>query len=612
MRLEKVGLLRRLLVFCLLLSGGAALAQIRDSLLDKRVEYIYHFSQEVTWPNFSSQKKFYVELVGRNLDFYSQLTSFFEDKTVQGKEISVSNTQDWRTRNRSTRPNIVYVDETSLHYLPEIVRFFEGYPVLIVSSRPYMEKGWMVSFTERFLEKPYLKGDVSDWGYSLNCETIEVRAKLSISSRLRDGALLVIPVQKKAAVATVGHEGELENMASKIDALQFEILEKDSIVKQQRREISSLHDTIVRQRRKLEFIDSSTTVRFVTAAEFLRGFLAYDTSYFSDQLDIGERIRFHQGSLVAYGAEPHDTTYPWDDNRVGYFLLILALSVGATSVALSNVICRRIAGSGSLSETVAREQQSGDSENIAERQRRIQNAFFANVSHELRTPLNAIVGLSQLLASEDVEGTELKSSLEIINQSAHGLLRMMDSVITKAMLDAGEMRLEETLANPLSMLTTLSKESEELLQNMGKREVVAFRQEFAPDLPKSAWLDYEKVQSILGVLLSNAVRFTSLGEVVLGCDVRHGEELSFIRFYVGDTGRGMNAAQLKTIGEHFSEAQRMPFTGLDTAISDGDSGMGLGLSIACGLTEILGTHLAIDSQPGLGTNVSFELPLRAV
>lgn len=612
MRLEKVGLLRRLLVFCLLLSGGAALAQIRDSLLDKRVEYIYHFSQEVTWPNFSSQKRFYVELVGRNLDFYSQLTSFFEDKTVQGKEISVSNTQDWRTRNRSTRPNIVYVDETSLHYLPEIVRFFEGYPVLIVSSRPCMEKGWMVSFTERFLEKPYLKGDVSDWGYSLNCETIEVRAKLSISSRLRDGALLVIPVQKKAAVATVGHEGELENMASKIDALQFEILEKDSIVKQQQNEISSLHDTIVRQRRKLEFIDSSTTVRFVTAAEFLRGFLAYDTSYFSDQLDIGERIRSHQGSLVAYGAEPHDTTYPWDDNRVGYFLLILALSVGATSVALSNVICRRIAGSGSLSETVAREQQSGDSENIAERQRRIQNAFFANVSHELRTPLNAIVGLSQLLASEDVEGTELKLSLEIINQSAHGLLRMMDSVITKAMLDAGEMRLEETLANPLSMLTTLSKESEELLQNMGKREVVAFRQEFASDLPKSAWLDYEKVQSILGVLLSNAVRFTSLGEVVLGCDVRHGEELSFIRFYVGDTGRGMNAAQLKMIGEHFSEAQRLPSTGLDTAISDGDSGMGLGLSIACGLTEILGTHLAIDSQPGLGTNVSFELPLRAV
>lgn len=612
MRLEKVGLLRRLLVFCLLLSGGAALAQIRDSLLDKRVEYIYHFSQEVTWPNFSSQKKFYVELVGRNLDFYSQLTSFFEDKTVQGKEISVSNTQDWRTRNRSTRPNIVYVDETALHYLPEIVRFFEGYPVLIVSSRPYMEKGWMVSFTERFLEKPYLKGDVSDWGYSLNCETIEVRAKLSISSRLRDGALLVIPVQKKAAVATVGHEGELENMASKIDALQFEILEKDSIVKQQQNEISSLHDTIVRQRRKLEFIDSSSTVRFVTAAEFLHGFLAYDTSYFSDQLDIGERIRSHQGSLVAYGAEPHDTTYPWDDNRVGYFLLILALSVGATSVALSNVICRRIAGSGSLSETVAREQQSGDSENIAERQRRIQNAFFANVSHELRTPLNAIVGLSQLLASEDVEGTELKLSLEIINQSAHGLLRMMDSVITKAMLDAGEMRLEETLANPLSMLTTLSKESEELLQNMGKREVVAFRQEFASDLPKSAWLDYEKVQSILGVLLSNAVRFTSLGEVVLGCDVRHGEELSFIRFYVGDTGRGMNAAQLKMIGEHFSEAQRLPSTGLDTAISDGDSGMGLGLSIACGLTEILGTHLAIDSQPGLGTNVSFELPLRAV
>ena len=159
-------------------------ASAQDSLLDKRIEYVYHFSQEVVWPNFSHQQQFYIELVGRNSSFYNQLESFFSDKTVRGKTISVSNTQDWRSRNRATRPNIVYVDETSLHYLPTIVRFFDGYPVLIVSGKPCMEKGWMVSFTERFLDDSYLNGSASQWGYSLNCETIEQRARLSISSRL--------------------------------------------------------------------------------------------------------------------------------------------------------------------------------------------------------------------------------------------------------------------------------------------------------------------------------------------------------------------------------------------------------------------------------------------
>lgn len=609
MRLLRIGVFASLLLLGMLLCVANVRAQSRDSVLDKRVEYLYHFSQEVTWPNFARQEKFYVELIGRNADFYAQLKRFFQDKEVRGKEVSVSNTLDWRTRNRAIRPNIVYVDETFLHYLPMIVSFFEGYPVLIVSSRPYMEKGWMVSFTERFLEKPYREAGMPEWGYSLNCETIETQARLSISSRLRNGALLVIPVQRQEY--SQGTNEELRGMASKIDAMRFELFERDSIVRQRDVEILNLLDTIDRQKRQLEHLDSFAAVRFLTAAEFLKGYSRYDYNSLRKP-DIGVQIHAKRGALVLQETTQVSTyTFPWSDIQGGYVLTFFALAFGVFGVVLSYFLGINSATTELAADAKIGRESHGVGEKFAERQLRIQNAFLANVSHELRTPLNAIVGLSQLLVSgDDVEENEMKASLDIINQSAHGLLRMMDSVITKAMIDAGQLSLHETLGNPLPMLITLSRESEELLQNIGKREVVKFRRELGPKIPKLVFLDFDKVQSILGVLLSNAVRFTSLGEVVLGCNVCQKSESSYIKFFVEDTGRGMNAEQVEMVALHFKGRGETVVPHDVPQDGAADSGMGLGLSIACGLAQIMGTELQIESKPGLGTHVAFELPLR--
>lgn len=598
-----------LLVLAMLLSVENVCAQEQDSVLDKRVEYLYHFSQEVTWPNFAKQEKFYIELIGRNADFYEQLKRFFQDKNVRGKEVSVSNTLDWRTRNRAIRPNIVYVDETFLHYLPMIVSFFEGYPVLIVSSRPYMEKGWMVSFTERFLEKPYREASVSEWGYSLNCETIETQARLSISSRLCNGALLVIPVQRQELSERAN--AELRVMASKIDAMRAELFARDSVARQRDVEILSLRDTIGRQKRQLERLDSFAAVRFLTAAEFLKGYSRYDSAS-THKPDIGLRIRAKQGALVSEEkTQVNAYTFTWSGIKGGYVLSFFALAFGVTGVVLSYFLSIKSTTIELLANTKNGEVSKDMGQQLAERQLRIQNTFLANVSHELRTPLNAIVGLSQLLVSgDDVEVDEMKASLDIINQSAHGLLRMMDSVITKAMIDAGQLSLHETLGNPLPMLITLSHESEELLQNIGKREVVKFRRELGPKIPRSVFLDFDKVQSMLGVLLSNAVRFTSLGEVVLGCNICQKGESSYIKFYVEDTGRGMTAEQVEKVSFHFKGRREAVVPKDVPQYGAADSGMGLGLSIACGLAQIMGTELQIESKPGLGTHVAFELPLR--
>lgn len=601
-----------LCLLCVLPFGNKLSAQGADSLLDKRIEYIYHFSREVTWPNFSSQEKFYVELIGRNPEFYGQLSHFFEGKLVAGKEVSVSNTQDWRTRNRTIRPNIVYVDETSLHFLPVIVRFFEGYPVLIVSSRPYMEQGWMVSFTERFLAKPYTNGVGADWGYSLNSENIELRAKLSISSRLKSGAILVVPMQRSNGEDRRGVE--LSSLEAELQSIRIQLETRDSIVGLQRIQIAGLRDTVARQRLQLERMDSFAAVRFIAAADFLYDYPFNDSVNRLVTPGIVSRMRMHRGLLADSGQEraAFRDAVP-EREPTGYILSILVFAVGLAMVGFSYAIASSAVGR-------ALEGQIGEGRFLpakpageVERQARARHAFFANISHELRTPLNAIVGLSQLLTADSMGNADVKASLEVINQSAHGLLRTMDGIVTKAMIDAGEMPVEEVVTSLSQLFATLSHESEELIRHMGKQQSVRFRSECPSGVPDAVLLDCGKVQSVLGVLLSNAVRFTSLGEVVLGCSVgvsSFGGES--ILFYVHDTGRGMDSAQVAHVSMHFTDASRREMPRDDSVDGDAGTGIGLGLSIACGLTRILGTRLSIESDLGVGTRASFALPLKAV
>ena len=594
----------RLTLGCLLCAMLSASAQ--DSLLDKRIEYVYHFSQEVVWPNFSHQQQFYIELVGRNSSFYNQLESFFSDKTVRGKTISVSNTQDWRSRNRATRPNIVYVDETSLHYLPTIVRFFDGYPVLIVSGKPCMEKGWMVSFTERFLDDSYLNGSASQWGYSLNCETIEQRARLSISSRLRDGALLVIPVQKRKM--TVAQEVFVPASAtSSRDRRTGTRGQSESRVENLDRQRVASHSM---ERGSYEKIASDDTVN-QSCSDFSTKF-TYDSPVLA--------LSRQKDSAFARGVES-EVQLPkagFKDSRPLLSSVDLR-NFGALSFLLSLGVALLVFSYGFHLHVLRNEINRAPSVNAAcvtqdvstlDPQYKIHNSFFANVSHEFRTPLNAIVGLSQLLVSEGVKESELKPSLEIINQCAQGILRIVDGVVTKAKIDTGEMVLEETQGNPVYMLDALSLETKELLKNMGKAGVVSFRQELDRSIPSSVSLDYEKVQSLLGVLLSNAVRFTTLGEVVLGCGMCRIDRGSLMHFYVHDTGRGMGEMQVEELEQHFIKAEKSPHAEYALNADAEISGLGFGLSIAVGLAKILGTQLVVKSSPGLGTQVSFDLPLR--
>lgn len=225
--------------------------------------------------------------------------------------------------------------------------------------------------------------------------------------------------------------------------------------------------------------------------------------------------------------------------------------------------------------------------------------FLALVSHEIRTPLNALVGFSTL-ARQATDPLKLGQYHAILEQSSRSLLELVNNILDMSKMEAGRMEVAAVPFNLRQLVTGL----EESYRSLADHKKLAFQIVIAENVP--AWFlgDPVRLRQILVNLLSNAVKFTECGSVsctlCLSGPAVAGDPL--VRFEVKDTGIGIpesNRAQLF-----------QPFRQLDPTISRTFGGTGLGLAIARSLTELLKGSLTFDSQEGVGSSFTLELPLR--
>ena len=122
----------------------AAMGQKRTQP-DQRLEHVAMLAREVYWPNLKRQPQFFIEYVGTPSDFSDKFTQYFQKHKVRGKSVQVTLTTNWESRNKILYPNLIFVSSSAMVYMPKISKFFENYPVLIVSEQPYFGKGWMAA-----------------------------------------------------------------------------------------------------------------------------------------------------------------------------------------------------------------------------------------------------------------------------------------------------------------------------------------------------------------------------------------------------------------------------------------------------------------------------------
>ena len=279
--------------------------------------------------------------------------------------------------------------------------------------------------------------------------------------------------------------------------------------------------------------------------------------------------------------------------RSQQFLIIAFLL--AVLVAEIFIIFRPLAGA--LSETIVNleNQQKKTEEALqkSEQAARLKSEFLANLSHEVRTPMNGILGTSDLLLSAGLEG-QSRDLAVLIQSSAESLLHTMNDIVDISKIQVGELSLRERKFD----LYTLLEEISEINSLAAEKRGLDFVCHIAPSTPLSIETDPLRLRQILMNLISNAVKFTDDGEVVV--KVWSESDNLFVR--VSDTGCGIPEAYLSRVFE--------PFEQIDGSHTRRHPGTGLGLTIASRLAELMQGEINVESLPGKGSTFEFRFAPR--
>ncbi len=235
--------------------------------------------------------------------------------------------------------------------------------------------------------------------------------------------------------------------------------------------------------------------------------------------------------------------------------------------------------------------------------------FLANMSHELRTPLNSLLVLSRLLA-DNPDGNLSEREVEFattIYGAGSDLLQLINDILDLSKIEAGRMDvLPKTL--PLAKLTDYVDAT---FGPLAAERGLAFHVSVGQHVTKQLYTDEQRLQQILRNLLSNALKFTSSGEVRLSIDrgdspevegLGRREDEEIIAFSVTDTGIGIPPDKLRVIFEAFQQA--------DGTTNRKYGGTGLGLSISREIAKLLGGKIHAASTPGKGSAFTLYLPAR--
>ena len=242
-------------------------------------------------------------------------------------------------------------------------------------------------------------------------------------------------------------------------------------------------------------------------------------------------------------------------------------------------------------ESIRLHHEASEGRRLAEEANRMKSRFLSTVSHELRTPLNLIVGLSEMQMKDPA--VDARQTMQRIHTSAQHLSRLIRDVLDLASSDAGQLRLS---SEPLDLAETLHMAAS-LGEQLAGEKGLEWQTDIPAGLPK-VWGDRLRLQQIALNLVSNAVKFTSRGRVMLQVQ----NEGRQVRVAVQDSGLGIPPEEQAWIFDEFRQSER--------TTARGYGGLGLGLAICKRLVELHGGEIGVQSsgEEGAGSTFYFTLP----
>jgi len=239
-------------------------------------------------------------------------------------------------------------------------------------------------------------------------------------------------------------------------------------------------------------------------------------------------------------------------------------------------------------------QQLTDAKARADRSNAAKSQFIASMSHEIRTPLNAVIGYGQLLVSAKLEATEKLRATRLL-AAGRSLLRLIDDILDFSKFQGSDVSI---YASHVDIRAAIQNQIEIVKPDAQERKLTV-DVIIEEDVPRLIKFDGERFQQVLLNLLTNAVKFTPRGRIVLHCALRTGKDhRPSLVVTVDDTGVGMTAEQLTRIFNPFERLNEV-----------NAPGTGLGLTIVRTIVTAMGGSISLQSEKRRGTKVVLMIPV---
>lgn len=223
--------------------------------------------------------------------------------------------------------------------------------------------------------------------------------------------------------------------------------------------------------------------------------------------------------------------------------------------------------------------------------------YLGMIGHEIRTPMNGVLGMSNLLLQGTLS-TEQKEYAKTIHDSAESLLRIVNDILDFSKIEAGKIHLDKVAVNIRELIAAAFNH----LPNSTDELNISYKVD--QNVPDAIYCDPKRVKQVLLNFLSNAVKFTEKGSIVLECTVIDRDENGLIRlgFITKDTGLGIAEDRIKHLFK--------PFVQVDHSTLRKYGGTGLGLNIAYNLISMMDGKVKVKSQVGKGSAFTFFITVR--